>query len=537
MALQQNKVCLVRLPVELLYQIAAEIAFEHHINALAQTNRRLYEVLNPYLYRSLIRQYEGRETFIWAVTGGKLGTLRHLLTAGANPNFTDIENSNLPALSWAAIKGYEAIVSLLLTTNGIDPDPRDRLNRSPLSHATENGNAGVVKLLLATGAIDINSVDSADLYHQTPLVWAVAQLKIDPEPERECSKHLLPWSCWRMSGMAIKLYQNRQKRLYYEREHRKLQIKHQCPEPEWMYNQRKRQSYESRWAPDSPYDAIVNMLIDHGADLESGERTPLSWAAECGSRRLVELLLDRGADIESPTCSRSPLSWAAESGQTDIVELLLKRGARSGGHDSGYSSPLIFAARNGHTKVVQVLLNQPDATVKNPLINASTWSPLVEAAKRGHEATVRLLLRYHKEKWPDATLGDEAHFWAAYSGWESIFRQLIDAEWPIAKRSTGRPCGVAVLSGAVMGRNHSIVNLLLGKEGNVIDAQDKHGWTALTWAVRIEDQVMVDLLLKQGANPAFMEVPKLADEYPPHWRDRVGSTTQCYFDKYPVSFS
>ncbi|KKZ66925.1 hypothetical protein EMCG_07421 [[Emmonsia] crescens] len=537
MLLQRNKVCLDALPVELLHHIAAQIIFEHHINALVQTNRRLYEVLNPYLYKAHIRQHGGRETFILAATAGQVATLRHLLKAGASPNFTDLE-LKLPALSWAAIKGRERAVSLLLAAKGIDPDPRNKLNRSPLSHAAENGHAGVVKLLLAKGGVDINSVDSADFCHRTPLVWAVAQPKADSETERECFKELLPWSFCRMSRMAIKLYQKRQRRLYNERQHRKFQINYQCPEPEWIYNERKRQIYELRWAPGSPYEAIVNMLIDHGADLEAGERTPISWAAECGSRRLIELLLDRGADIESPTCSRSPLSWAAENGQTDIVELLLERGARPSGKDGNYWTPLLFAARNGHTEIVRILLNQSVVRVKNPFNGISTWRPLVEAAKRGHGATVGFLLRYHQEKWADGTLGDEAHFWAAYSGWESIFRQLIDAEWPIAKGSTERRCGITVLSGAMIGRNHAIVNLLLGKGGIDVDAQDKHGWTALTWAVRTEDHVMVDLLLKHGANPAFMEAPGLEKECPPHnWDDHVGSTTSCYSDKYPVTFS
>ncbi|OJD17197.1 hypothetical protein AJ78_02690 [Emergomyces pasteurianus Ep9510] len=536
MVLQRNKVSLVHLPVELLYHIAKQIAFEYHLNALVQTNRRLYEVLNPYLYASHVRQHEARETFIGATIYGKVARLKHLLKARADPNFTDT-CFGLPALSWAAIKGHEAIVSLLLSAKGIDPDPRNRLNRSPLSHAAENGHVGVMKLLLAAGVIDINSVDSADFYHRTPLLWAVAQPEAYQEKEKLYSKDLLPWSPWRMSIMGIKIYQDRQKRLYDERKRRKMGY-YQCPKPEWIHKEKERQRYESRWAPGSPYEAIVTMLIEHGADLEPGERTPLSWAAQCGSRRLVGLLLDRGADIESSTCSRSPLSWAAENGHMDIVDLLLSRGARPGGQGGDYCSPLLFAARNGHTNVVLTLLNQPVAREKNPSLNTSTWLPLVEAAKRGHETIFRILLTYHKEKWADATLGDEAHFWAAYSGRELIFRQLIDAEWPIAKCSAERRSGITVLSGAVMGRNHAIVNLLLRQEGIGIDTQDEHGWTALTWAVRIRDHAMVDLLLKQGANPAFIKVPRLQNEDPPHtWDNLVGSTTSCYSDQYPVSFA
>ena len=63
-------------------------------------------------------------------------------------------------MSWAAGKGYEAIVKRLLGTGRVDPDLKDIRNGwTPLSWAAKNGHEAVAKLLLANGA-DPSSKDS-----------------------------------------------------------------------------------------------------------------------------------------------------------------------------------------------------------------------------------------------------------------------------------------------------------------------------------------------------------------------------------------
>ena len=50
-------------------------------------------------------------------------------------------------IMWAARRGNEAVVRLLLTRNDIDPDIPDIYGRTPLQHASENGHEGVMALL------------------------------------------------------------------------------------------------------------------------------------------------------------------------------------------------------------------------------------------------------------------------------------------------------------------------------------------------------------------------------------------------------
>ncbi|KAH8890025.1 ankyrin, partial [Thozetella sp. PMI_491] len=51
------------------------------------------------------------------------------------------------------------------------------------------------------------------------------------------------------------------------------------------------------------HEAVVQLLLDKGADLEAKEKdsgqTPLSQAAACGHEAVARLLLDKGADLEA----------------------------------------------------------------------------------------------------------------------------------------------------------------------------------------------------------------------------------------------
>ena len=57
-------------------------------------------------------------------------------------------------------------------------------------------------------------------------------------------------------------------------------------------------------------------------------RSPLDFAAVCGSSAVVEKLLDMGLSLDStPGCS-TPLHWAAHRGRVQVVLQLLNRGKR-----------------------------------------------------------------------------------------------------------------------------------------------------------------------------------------------------------------
>lgn len=74
-------------------------------------------------------------------------------------------------LSWAAARGHETIVELLLETGRVDVEAKDFRGRTPLSWAAGNGQETVVQLLLQTGQVEL---EAKDYEGRTSLSWAAA---------------------------------------------------------------------------------------------------------------------------------------------------------------------------------------------------------------------------------------------------------------------------------------------------------------------------------------------------------------------------
>jgi Ankyrin repeats (3 copies)/Ankyrin repeat len=99
---------------------------------------------------------------------GVYGAANTLIIRGQSP---DLEDSyGRTPLSYAAEKGHEAVVELLVE-KGAELEAKDKdYGRTPLSWAAEKGHEAVVKLLLDKGA----ELEAKDYnYGQTPLIWAV----------------------------------------------------------------------------------------------------------------------------------------------------------------------------------------------------------------------------------------------------------------------------------------------------------------------------------------------------------------------------
>jgi ankyrin repeat protein len=106
------------------------------------------------------------------------------------------------SLSWAAEKGYEAVVKLLLE-KGAELEAKSGNGRTPLLWAAEKDHEAVMKLLLEKGA-ELEAKDKQ--YGQTPLSWAaekgheaVVKLLVEKGAELETKNQYgrtpLSWGC------------------------------------------------------------------------------------------------------------------------------------------------------------------------------------------------------------------------------------------------------------------------------------------------------------------------------------------------------
>lgn len=111
------------------------------------------------------RDWGGRMPLSWAAEKGHEAVVKLLLANNANPDSKDRIYGRTPLL-WAIMYRKEVVVKLLLAENA-DPDSKDsRYGRTPLSWAVEKGHGAVVKLLLEMGRVDPQSKDASI---ETPL--------------------------------------------------------------------------------------------------------------------------------------------------------------------------------------------------------------------------------------------------------------------------------------------------------------------------------------------------------------------------------
>ena len=237
-----------------------------------------------------------------------------------------IDYTGSTALTWAATKGHEDVIKVLLEREDINPDQQDPADgRTPLSLAAENGREGVVKLLLERGDVNPDHVDTD--YGQTPLSWAAEK------GHSEIVKILLERGDVNPDHADTGLDQT-----------------------------------PLSWAAEKGHSEIVKILLERGdvnpdhADTYL-DQTPLLRAAMKGHSRVVKILLERG-DVNPDhvdKCGRTPLSWAAEEGHSEIVKMLLERGDVNPDHVDEYGrTPLFWAAETGRSEILKMLRGRGD---------------------------------------------------------------------------------------------------------------------------------------------------------------------------------
>ncbi|KAF8421782.1 ankyrin repeat-containing domain protein [Tirmania nivea] len=110
----------------------------------------------------------GRSPLSWAAGRGHQAVVKLLLERNDVDVDASDEDGQSP-LSWAAKNGHEAVVQLLLERNDVDVNAKGKGGRSPLSWAAENGHEAVVQLLLERNDVDVNTKNNSG---QSPLSWA-----------------------------------------------------------------------------------------------------------------------------------------------------------------------------------------------------------------------------------------------------------------------------------------------------------------------------------------------------------------------------
>jgi cytohesin len=248
----------------------------------------------------------------------------------------------------------------------------------------------------------------------------------------------------------------------------------------------------------------VKLLIEKGAEVKAATLWGgTALGAAVGGRHMptVELLLAKGAEVNAQERDGIlPLAGAAYGGSTDIVKLLLEKGANPNGRRDNGWTPLHMAAHKGgktHLEVIRLLLAN-GANVDAVAADGAT--PFVAAARNGHLEAARLLL----EKGANAHLvcqdGLTAALWAAKGFEGGTAGPMIDylVENKLAGLDERTWNGRTILHLAAQ-HNSATVKYALGK-GLDVNARTITGYTPLHFAAARNDGKSLSLLLEAQAD-------------------------------------
>ncbi|KAF7552936.1 hypothetical protein G7Z17_g3962 [Cylindrodendrum hubeiense] len=410
-----------------------------------------------------------------------------LATQGVDVNSKDSLWGQTP-LSWAAENGHETIVKVLLTAENIDVDSKDDSGQTPLSWATRNGHETIVELLLATQKVDVNS---GNIDSRTPLSWAarnghnaITELllgmeKIEIDLKDKSGQTPLSLATRNGHGAIVELLLATQKVDVNSKD-----TVNRTP---------------LSWASRNGHSAIAELLLMmEKIDLDSkddSDQTPLSLAARYGHEAIVKLLLvTEKIDMDSKDDSgQTPLSLATRYGHEGIFKLLFAtQKVDVDSKDTMNRTPLLWAAQEGHATIVKLLLTTQKVEVDVRDIYGQTSLSL--AAINGHGDVVELLLATQKVDFnAKDTVNRTPLSWAAREGNNDVVKLLLTIEKIEAdlKDISGQtPLALAAENG-----HKAITELLLATEKINLDSKDNSGQTPLSLAARTGHEAVVEMLL------------------------------------------
>ena len=324
-------------------------------------------------------------------------------------------------LSLAADHGCENMVKFMLNHDE-NPDGHENMRVSPLMYAARKGNESIIDILLqqrnALGQriCDANfktirgltALTYAAMAGQLRAVKLLLELGADPEIQDDCKDTALVY--------AIKYDRTAVAKFLI------LEQKVQCDGPNDVgatpllsaidadnieiardlldsgADSKTEDKYEVSLLSNAAllgHLRMLRLLLDYGADIESGGRTqnctPLIHATETGDLNVVKFLLDAGANLNvEASDGTSPLSHAAVAGNLDMIQLLYEHGSDPERENRYGERALVFAVRGG-SAVVAFLLQKLGVEVNTQ--NCSGNTPLAVAIMHGNLKAAMLLLK------------------------------------------------------------------------------------------------------------------------------------------------
>lgn len=438
---------LSELPAEMLYCIADQLDYTWDISTLCLVNRRLYEVLNPYLY-IFNKQYTPHTVLGWAVKHGRRQLVEILFGDSVRDTPEGLATWSAQMQS-ASQQGHVNVAELLLDMGRtVFPSHFPRMLNPMLRDAIEDGHEPIVRLLLQHGALLFD-------LHTPRVVTRGLSFK-----NLSVLKTLIEYSPPSSIALAVLF----------------------C---------------HVIICPLSSTPEMVDLCLERGADLatRTGDGKSLLYLAVHGSNpETVRHLLRLGGGLGLPGGTRlEPLTLALRIGNLDIASILLEQvSVNEILADGREIEPLLFiAASYGSVTIVQQLLQSvhaPDLFKPSSYPGSPGNKALLSAASFGQVATARLLLEQGAKPQPEALLC------ALEAGCVPLVEMLLEAGVDPNYNDTNTRRSALRLAA----KDESLLRLLVAHGAGQPPAR----WPARIWEDAIKGGIpQVQMLLEQDKTP------------------------------------
>lgn len=266
------------------------------------------------------------------------------------------------------------------------------------------------------------------------------------------------------------------------------------------------------WALEKGYSDVCKLLIEKGADLKTqkvvANRNPwinvreikyslLDVAISKSNLDIVQCLVKKGMDVNDEKLHHEPplLQALKDQKNYEIAKFLINNGANVN-VKSRFDSPLLLVSALGNVELAKLLIDKK--AVLDPLKGQRDTTPLHMAVGRGHKDLVQFYINQGADIHAKHHQGVSVLHIAVHERNLEMIKLLVKNKADLNVLDDDKKTPLHLASEYKGPDQVAIVSYLI-ENGADVNAVNEQKETPLHWAIKANDEVMIELLIKKGS--------------------------------------